>query len=326
MSFDTIKLIIASIAIVLLLCGSGAYGAPANSSGAETRTYKFPATTIGTLYLAPAFEPFSDNHPLATARGNVTVQVPKGYLVRLKLSREAFEHPELIEQASSKGIDELQPDFMAMDDAEANLYNAAFAKSGHFQDATILMVQRSDVSDAAILKVAPMPKIEIITAQLTTLKGSCFSVLAQKFPNLRCLLLANCPLVGSSLKSLSACKKLEKLDVNHCGLDDEAVKYICQCSNLKELRIGQNPKMSDACVKYFLTLKHLTTLDMADVGISCDGFKQLKPLHLESLFIGDHVCAPKDIPEMKKVAKRVGIAHAIRKVDQFTKDVYAPLH
>jgi hypothetical protein len=29
---------------------------------------------------------------------------------------------------------------------------------------------------------------------------------------------------------------------------------------------------------------------------------------------------------MMKLAKHVGIAHAIKRVDQFTKDVYAPLH
>ncbi|MGH9551257.1 MAG: hypothetical protein ACRD3W_17875 [Terriglobales bacterium] len=133
------------------------------------------------------------------------------------------------------------------------------------------------------------------------------------------------PLTTGNLKYLALAKNLQCLDLRCAHVNDQGVKYIANCANLKDLSIGGNPQVSDASLKYLLNLKHLTDLNLTQTHVTAEGLKQLQPLKLNRLIISEGVFTAQDLRALQQIFKRVDTIKP-KSTDATSRHMFAPLH
>lgn len=292
----------------------------------EIRTLSFPIPrSMGTLSTPKETSLDNASDPVGPAVGTLTLRVAKGHCVKLALNSEAFQHPENIDKAPTTGIDVLEPHLFAMDEDEEKLCNVVIAKCGHFKNLRALLVDKSAASDAAIAKITSMPKVTYLSASLSEITGRCFRNFGKQFPKLRSLLMFDNQVDNASLQYLADCKDLELIDMRRDNLNNTGIKHLCKCANLTDLYISSNGLVNDGCLKDLLYLKKLRCLYISDTAVTLNGLKTLTPLHLNRMTVSAETFAPKDLPELQKIAKSVGLiprAH-VTKTDEH---MFAPLN
>lgn len=301
----------------------------AGGANVEKRTFTFPKDfSIGTLFLVSHDEhrcSTGDEQPLTPAYGTVTVSVPKNKWLMLELNRKGFENPKCLDSIAAEGLDVLHISFMSMEDSENTLCDRALIHANHLKSLKCLLLDKSDTSDKSIMQLNGLPNIVYISATMSSVNGDCFKTFT-KFPKLRTLLLYDDPLKPESFRYLPLSPNLSYLDLHSTQLDDNAMKYLGQCPNISLLRIETNPKVTDAGLKYLLNLKHLESLDLSGTRVTCAGLKTLAGLKLKHLFVSQGVYSEKELASLKEVCPDVIVVGKARRLDQGTKDMYAPLH
>jgi hypothetical protein len=114
--------------------------------------------------------------------------------------------------------------------------------------------------------------------------------------------------------------------VHHTGIGEIGVKHLSKCANLWHLRLEDNAKVNDACIKYLLNLKQLRELSLQSTNVSFNGLKALKQLNLVKLTVSEDTCEKKDQPVLQSLAAHVVVRPRSRVVDKGTQRLYAPLH
>ncbi|AGA76832.1 hypothetical protein [Echinicola vietnamensis] len=80
-------------------------------------------------------------------------------------------------------------------------------------------------------------------------------------------------------------KTVNRLDLDHCLIDDDGIKHISQIAHIEELRL-KDVALSDAAIPDLNRLKTLRLLHLGGTQISCEGAAQLSSLtHLKTLLI-----------------------------------------
>jgi hypothetical protein len=268
----------------------------------------------------------SGETPIGAAAGTVTVTVPPGEILQFEANREAFVHPELLDASPVEGIDAVKISFMAMDDSENGLCDAAIARVGHFKGTYALLLGRSDVTDAAVARIAPMPKVEHFSAPLTNIKGSCLKNFPKQFPKLKVLALNDNQLEANNIQYLAACPDLYYVDMHHGNATNAVVKALSKCANLTTMRLGINSHIDNECIADILTMKKLKSLELDATAVSFAGVRKLKALHLDNLSVSQDLCTAKDLPELRSLAKNVQLVRQAQKVNRDMKYMLAPLH
>jgi hypothetical protein len=222
-------------------------------------------------------------------------------------------------------LDAVNINFMAMEDSESAWCDAALLHASHIKSLKCLILNRSDVSDAGLSRVSALPDLECISASMTSVKGDCFKTFGQH-KNLQFIGVGDDPLKEETIKYLSSCPKLWYVDMHHTGMGDLGVKYLSKCAHLCRVRLADNGKITDACIKDLLNLKHVSWLALEGTSVSAHGLKMLKPMNLDSLTIADGTCDKNDLAALHTWITRLAIVPRARKVDKSTEQLYAPLH
>lgn len=289
----------------------------------SVRTLSFPVPrSIGTISLPFLGHVEGSENSISPAFGTVTVKVPKGRVVKLTLNREAFEHPNYLDLAPSTGIDVLESRMMTMEDSESGMCDKVVAKSGHFKDVSCLLLSKSDTTDAGVSKITSLPRLTWFTASMSEVTGPCFRNFSKQFPNLKSITIYNSRLDNRSLQYLATCKNLTDVDFRGNALTNDGVRNLCKCQSIVELAISSNSDINDECAKDLLALKHLSRLEVWDTGMTMQGLRQLKPLHLKYLAVSDDKA--KSIGELKQIASFVSLVHKAH-ASKIDSNLFAPL-
>jgi hypothetical protein len=291
----------------------------------EERTLVFPKIAeLGKLFLVPhTSDGMKQETVVGTAFGTVKVHVPKNEFLVLSLNRQALQNPQCLDSCSATGVDGITISFLSMDDNENEWCDAALKHANHFKNLKCLTLNRSDVSDAAVSAMTDLRDLQFFAAFETRIKGYCFKTLSRN-KNLRNMSCFDDAIEQENLKYLSDCPRLSAVDVRRTGIGDVGVKYLSECPNIATLRLGGNPRISDACTKYLLNLKHVEWLDLDGTRVTFKGLKALKPMHLHLLSVTEGTCSAKELPVLKGLAKQVQIVSRARGMNK-DEQLFAPM-
>ena len=104
--------------------------------------------------------------------------------------------------------------------------------------------------------------------------------------NLRHLNAAGCYLVDHDLVTIGQVKSLELLDLDLTNITDDGLQHLSSLTNLGELRLKDNPQLTDDCVDYLINLENLKLIHIANTSITINGLKKMvSHLDLETIII-----------------------------------------
>jgi hypothetical protein len=291
------------------------------STKVEKRHFSFPKEySLGSLQMMGNEKAGTERRGdgIGTAQGSVTVDVPPGATIMLEINPHCLEHPERLKNIQTAGINRLKIAYLSMDDNDHSLCDKALQALPEFKDLISLNVERSDTSDKGLAGFKSLSSVKYLIAFGAALDGS-FLKETQKLKKLEwCNLMFN-PLKGENLKYLSSLPNLVDLVLNQSNLSDADLKNFPKCSQLKQLLLLDNPRITD---KSLPVLRQQTALDILDVrgtGISLAGVVTLKNLKLTKLILPVKRYRPNEIAELKKAFPKAFFNYrgeGLRKEDQ----------
>jgi hypothetical protein len=300
------------------------------ASQAEVRKLHFPDKSIGALMLLAhnkgdgSWLTYTNSgKQIGSAQGTITLTIPPGFALVLDANRRVFENPILLKEISPYGIDVLKLSFISMDDREDNMLERAIGYVENLKSLRVLCFDRSEVNDAAILKLKNLPHLVCINLFLSSITGSCFKSFS-KFPELYQVDAPFCQLDQSSIDGLAQIPKLKNLDLSRTNMTVVGAKSLAKLTNLARLNLGKNPKFDDACIAYLQPLSKLKSLDLRGTHVTIEGLKSISGIKLQKL------CLPtslrKNMLEITKMFPSTRIS--VDTLTPPTKDdqmMYAPL-
>jgi len=263
--------------------------------------------------------------PIAIARGTVKVNVPKSKSLMLKLSKEAIYNPKCLNEISAAGIDSLKVSYLPMDDSDDELCNRALQYLPHFGDLQSLDVDRSNVSDAGLSKIRSLTKLKAISAFTTAVKGNCFKEF-RYLPELTSLTFDYCPIDQTNLAYLTALPHLKFLSLGKSDISDTNLKVLSACASLTKLKICGNPKITDRGLKYLLSMKHLTDIDLRETSVTMSGIEQLRSLPLRSLTLDGKLVGASENAKLTKLFPNTAVKIYEQKPSAETQMLFGRLH
>jgi len=330
-AFVTIVLMLLLLTGANTVAASDPVGKVASAQKGEQRTLSFPKDhSVGSVELAA--ENFFDEREcglvaIASAMGTVTVSVPPGQHVLFEANNKVFENPSCLNEISASGIDAIKLSCFSIDDSEDGRCDRALRFVQHFSKSLKrLNLDRSDATDAGISALKKMPNLQVLFCYGSQIKGACFKDFPQALPELSALNLSFCPVSQDNLGYLSHLPKLKYLALTNLdsNLDVEGVKQLSKCSALTSLRLQDNRKVNDSCVKYLLALKKLEHLDLRGTSVTMNGIKMLAPLRLKSLGVPSFLSGSR--PQLNKLLPGTKISFAGKvSVDAEVNHNFAPL-
>jgi hypothetical protein len=260
------------------------------------------------------------------ARG--TIVVPPGKLVHFIPSARFYKNPSIINTLPESGVDIIEFAALSLDDSEDGLCDRALAYVGHLKGLIELNLDRSDATDAGAAHAADLPNLQKISGLAAALQGKCFKQLAG-LKQLRCVHLPRNCLRDENMQYLASVPDLTCLSIGHCNLSDAGVKGLANCTKVKVLNIGDNPKITDQSIKYLVCMKNLRDLSLSGTSITASGVLQLKSLPLTRLELPSNNCT---LAQLDDIARAFPGAHVgtpgsrSKPVDSDTDTLFAPLH
>lgn len=318
----------------LLILATPALSAGNSESGiashADVRKLHFPDKSIGALMLLRhntgdnSWSTYTNSgRQIGSAQGTLTLTVPPGSELMLDANRRVFENPILLKQVSPYGIDVLRLSFISLDDREDHMLERAIDYVDNLKGLRALCFDRSEVNDAAILKLKSLPHLVCMNFFLSSINGTCFKSFT-KFPELYQLDVPLCSIDQASMDGLAQIPKLKNLDLGRTHMTVVGAKSLAKLTNLARLNVGSNAKFDDACMVYLKPLTKLKFLDLRSTNITFEGLKSIRGIKLQTLYLPKPL--RKNMPEITKMFPSTSVS-----VDTYNppskedKTIYAPL-
>lgn len=289
------------------------------------RVIEFPKQySIGSLKMVPLKEG-SGRQLEVTARGKVTV--PAGYCSFFSAQRQYLDHPEIAKTLPVNAFDSVQMSATALGDSEAGQLGKALASIVRFKSVRQVVLDRSDANDADIAQLASLPDLQRLSVFSCEAKGA-FLKDFTAMQSLKSLRLSQNYINSDYLQYLSKMRNLEYLFLVRCMLKDDSLRHISHCTKLVRLDIARNPDVTDQSLKYIKQLKKLQFLSVDETQITLRALLSLKGLPLHLLARSDAGYSAKDLMLIRKTFPGVVVTQKLKQhaVDQDTKTIYAPLH
>ena len=329
----------------------------------EKRVIDFHSkVSLGAISLAKIESPagyHSDKAQLAVvnrklvgpAMGKPTIEVPAGQYLCYEPNRRMIDNPKWF-GLIDPGIDVLFLQCSSFDDSEAERADRAFAYVHLLKGIKELYVDKSEVTDKAILKMPIINSLHLFSAFMVPLDGSCLKRLSQQ-PNIRCLMLWNTKMPSANYKYLPDFHKLLYLDLDDDWINHEALSYVGKCTTLKELSLRWNKSIVDDDVACLSSLKNLEVLDLrlahisdksipslrrlthlrelvlGETGITAEGAAALSPLHLQRLTLPNRKYSEAQKKAVEKISDKVSWeskgSRDPQPIDKETEKLFAPI-
>jgi tRNA A-37 threonylcarbamoyl transferase component Bud32 len=174
-----------------------------------------------------------------------------------------------------------------------------------------------------------LPNLQKLDLQDTEVSKELVTAIVE-LPRLTSLSLARTRFQRTDLERISKLKNLRSLDLTRSSLNDSDCQVLAQMSGLEQLKIGENPQISDNGVRALLSLKHLRSLDLNATSITnksiamLRGLTELNELRLYETHVSDEACKYLvKMPLQKLYLSDTFIGcHSIRPLSKMTSLVY----
>ena len=78
------------------------------------------------------------------------------------------------------------------------------------------------------------------------------------------------------------------LDLDLTEISDDRIKHLENLSNLKELRLKDNPQLTDGCVVHLLKIKTLSLIHLGNTSLTIEGVKKIiLGMNLHTIILDD---------------------------------------
>ena len=292
------------------------------------RTLKFPKDfPIGELYIGSSGALPAERDQVRAAKG--TIVVPPGKFVTLIPSHRLYQSPVIVDSLLPDGIDRLILDSCSMDDAEDKYCDNVLARVSHLRGLVVLSLDRSSSTDVGAAHAKDLPHLQYFSACEGGLDGSCIKDFAA-LKELRNVNMQGSCLRDKNVQYFAALPHLEHLNISHCNISDEGLKHLQGCTKLVNLKIADNPKITDKSIPILLSLKGLVCLSIGSTGITAKGATQLRKLSIKSLEWPILLRKQKDLQAVRKSMPGIFISTKTNRlstpVNAEVEKMYAPLH
>lgn len=92
------------------------------------------------------------------------------------------------------------------------------------------------------------------------------------------LSLRNAPVTNDLLEPISTLLLIQRLDLDCTDITDDGLAYLKNLPNLKELRLKDNPQLTQACTQHLSQIKSLEQLHLGNTFESIAGLSKLRML------------------------------------------------
>lgn len=136
-----------------------------------------------------------------------------------------------------------------------------------------------------------------------------------KLTHIRHLNVSSCDLEDKHLETIGKLKTLELLDLDSTEISDHGLSFLEPLQQLKQLRLKDNPQLTDNCIDYLVRIPSLEMLHAGNTSITSTGLSllldrvQLKTLILDSEFadsIADLLDLSGRYPDLEIILKGTG--------------------
>jgi hypothetical protein len=293
------------------------------------RILNFPGDlSLGFLHLEPRANRAENGTPGKTrsiqARGKIII--PKNTFVTFEANKEFFKNPTLLAKFPVNAFDSIMLRMLSMDDAEDEFCDRAIPAISHLTGLLELNIDRSEVTDAGLKKIAGLANLQHITAFLTPIRGE-FLKDTTSLKKLRILELDAVGLKEEYLQSLPLYPSLVSLHLGHAHISDKGMPFIAKCPKVEELDIGKNPAIDDQGLAYLKNLKTLHYLNIFESAVTPKGILALKGLKLKSVILPGKLYPEPIMAQLKAAFPEAQFTArwTKSKMDDDTKAIFSPM-
>jgi hypothetical protein len=266
-----------SIGLALLLCSL--FVSEGSSANTILKHYKNPVVrkikcpkdySIGTLHVISEDQAFGheldDSHHLqVAARGDLTVTVPEGQMLLLEVNGSIVKHPHCLREFSAPVVECLRSIKMfSMDEGDEKSSQDQFLEDlPRLQGLERINLDRTDVTDKGIAHIQNLPRLNSLGLYLCgVVKGDTISALST-CPNIQFLNIGDCAAFKSkNFAVFPKLPKLEEFQATHANINNESLKYLSLCKNLKIIDLRRDEAVTDEGLHILMSLKLLERLSL----------------------------------------------------------------
>jgi len=177
------------------------------------------------------------------------------------------------------------------------LTDAALAHLAGYRQLTHLQMSDTNITGSGFVHLAGMDRLHSIqTGYGTPITDEGLQTLPE-LPNLRRVLFTTDKMQGPGLAEFQRFPKLANIRLHwgrpdlaalrnntrlrwlwldHLHLNDDALQHISQLTTLRQLKLHDNPKITDAGLMHLVGLTKLTLLDLSNTGVTQEGVNRMK--------------------------------------------------
>ncbi|MBS2007231.1 MAG: hypothetical protein JST01_09335 [Cyanobacteria bacterium SZAS TMP-1] len=283
-----------------------------------------PKFSVGLLKMVPC--PGVKGREIDVA-GHGSVAVPAGYMTLLVAEHRLFAYPELIDTFAPDDFDSIQLTAVAFDDKEEGEVDKVLAKIGHLKGLREVVLDRSEVSDAALQHVCELPELQRLSVFAASFSGTCLKGLSA-LPHLASLRLSQNYLNQAELRYLSNMHSLRSLALSRCNLKNAALRDVGKCTLLTALDLSGNPDLSDEGLNNLAALKNLRYISMGQTKCTIKGLLQLQGLPLNYIQLAEGQLSSADLAALRRAFPSLNIFQKLhsRPVNDEVQTIFAPTH
>ena len=115
--------------------------------------------------------------------------------------------------------------------------------------------------------------------------------------------------IATLLERVGEIPRLYQLSLHADLLDDDSLKEVSRCQNLKVLSLGMNRKITDKGMQYLANLKHLRYLDLSGTTVTLQSLATFRRLpNLRNLVIPAALTSPNAVATIRKALPKVELS------------------
>ena len=295
----------------------------------RTVTLRFSQESIGGLYLVKVESrgQFSECNQIAIARDTVTAKIPFDKRLLLRCAGIVLRQPDLLNLIAPDDLDVLEICATPLEELETFKGKELLTSVARLRRLSGLTLKNFPAADFELRKLSNLKRLQHLTIELCEIDGSCLKSLAT-LPELYDMDLSFNQLKPENLQCIKEFRKLKRLILHDCKLNDVAITSIAECTNIENLALNQNAHLTDASMKSIASMKNLRVLDLKFTHITARGLRELSALnHLAYLAVSEELISPEQRIELKKRFPNTKIQYEKRAsvVDSDTKRLFAPM-
>lgn len=254
------------------------------------------------------------------------IDVPKDMVVGFVANRFFFEKPQIIKGFAPDSFDVVTLKLLSMDDSEDDLVDRALAAMTHLKGIRALVLDKSDASDEGFKSVAKLTGLEKLNAFLVPSQGALLKD-CTTLKKLKILCLDSVTIKEEYLKYLREYSSLRSLSLSHTGLGDVGLKSIGACTNIEELVISRNSRITDAGLAHLKSLSKLRSINLLETSVTAKGLLALKGLPLRSLLVSSTNISESEASMLKAAfpGLNISIKNEKPKVDEDTNTIFGQM-